>query len=199
MRTLCAISLFVFLTSCNNSNTKQNTSQQTDIKSTDTTKQISNNKPADFQDSSIVNNQTLAKSSVLVLPPYDLIANEGISPDVQKYIENIITNDTTFKLIRFPYRQLNNVPYQNIYDKKYCGSITEKLSTDFIIMSKLDHTTNTGNMTTDKWNFAIKIYNTKTGSQKISTVTANNLTGMRIKELITSRQQELFTEMKNNR
>ena len=183
MRTFISIVTFTILTSCNNSDTQTIKDGQTKTPDIDTT---------------IIPKATLTNLTVLVLPPYDAIANEGISPDIQKYIEWLFTTDTTFRLMKFPYRQLMNVSYQNVFDKKYCTPITDKIKTDIIIMSKIDQTIGTGNMTTDKWNFKIKIYNTKTGNQTVSNLAADNLTSGEIENLIKSRRQELFTEIKNN-
>ena len=197
MRAFISIMTFYILTSCNNSDTQTIKGRQPETPNIDTTKTITKNPIA--SDTTIISKSTLTNLTVLVLPPYDVIANEGISPDIQKYLENTILSDTTLKLIKFPYRELMNVSYQNVFDEKYCKPITDKIKTDIIIMSKIDQTTGTGNMATDKWSFEIKIYNTKTGNQKISTLTANNLTSAEIEKLIKSKQQDLFAESKNNR
>jgi len=183
MRTFISIVTFTILTSCNNSDTQTIKDGQTKTPDIDTT---------------IIPKATLTNLTILVFPPYDAIANEGISPDIQKYIEWLFTTDTTFRLMKFPYRQLMNVSYQNVFDKKYCTPITDKIKTDIIIMSKIDQTIGTGNMTTDKWKFKIKIYNPKTGNQTVSNLAADNLTSGEIENLIKSRRQELFTEIKNN-
>ncbi len=186
------------MTSCNNSDTQTFEVGQKEIVATDTTRIILKNTIA-VSDTTIIPKLILTNVSVLVLPPYDAIANAGISPDIQKYLESIFTTDTTLKLIRFPYRRLMNVSYHNVFDKKYCSPITAKIKTDIIIMSKLDQATGTGNMITDKWNFKIKIYNTKTGNQKVSNLSADNLTSAEIENFIKSKQQGLLTEIKNNR
>src|SRR5687768_1445385 len=82
--------------------------------------------------------------SVLVLPPFDEIANEGISPGVQEYLEREISKDTSVTLIEFPYKDLMNVPYHNVFDKKYCKPITDRIDADVVIMTKLDQEERTG-------------------------------------------------------
>jgi hypothetical protein len=198
MRTFISIVTFTILTSCNNSDTQTIKDGRTETQAIDTTKTIIKNTIAVSSDTTIIPKSTLANLTVLVLPPYDAIANEGISPDIQKYIENVFSTDTTFRFIKFPYKRLMNVSYQNVFDKKYCSPITDKIKTDIIIMSKLEQVTGTGNMTTDKWNFEIKIYNTRTGSQKLSNLNTNDLTSSEIENYIKSKQQELFSETKNN-
>ena len=149
MRTFISIVTFTILTSCNNLDTQTIKDGQTETLAIDTTKKIIKDTIAISSDTSIIPKSALTNLTVLVLPPYDAIANEGISPNIQKYIENVFTTDTTFRLIKFPYRRLMNVSYQNVFDKKYCSPITDKIKTDVIIMSKLDQSTGTGNMTTD--------------------------------------------------
>ncbi|HEV8273673.1 MAG TPA: hypothetical protein VGQ04_20310 [Chitinophagaceae bacterium] len=140
-----------------------------------------------------------AKLTVLILPPYDLIANRGISPNISKYLEIEISADTNLTVLNFPHKKLHNVAYQNVFDKKYCKTIADKVKTDVIVMSKLEQMTETGQMNLDRWNLSIKIYNSKTGVQKNSSITAHGLTNDEIKLLLSSKQNILSTEIKNNR
>ena len=189
MKTLLTFTIFFLSASCNNS-------IRTDI---DKVKADTTKSQQVLTDTITKTKAALTKLSVLVLPPFDEIANEGISPNIQMLLEATFSNDTAFTLIKFPYRQLMNVPYQNVFDKKYCKPITDKIKTDIILMTKLNQATRTGQMANDKWNLQIKVYNTKTGGQFLSTVNGNNLTNAEIEKLIKSRRQELFAEMKNNR
>jgi hypothetical protein len=137
------------------------------------------------------------KLSVLVLPPYDELANGGFSPNIQKQIETEIAKDSSLTVIKFPYKQLMKVPYQQVFDKKYCKPITNIIKTDIIVMSKLDNVKKTGYVTSDKWNVRIKIYNTNTDNQINSNLKANNLTDYEIKQFITYKQKELVSEINN--
>lgn len=139
------------------------------------------------------------KLTVLVLPPFDKMANAGMSPDIQEYLETEISKDTTLTLIRFPYKQLMNVPYHHVFDKKYCKPILDKVKADIIIMSKLDNLLRPGQMNADRWNFQIKIYTTSTDIQTLSSVTGNNIGGDSIKTLLADRHHKLMTEIKNKR
>jgi hypothetical protein len=199
MRTFLSIAAFAILTSCNSSGSEIGKDVQIERPTIDTAKIYIENTIARSSDTTISPKSTLANLRVLVLPPFDSIANRGISPNLQKYIEDIFTTDTTFRLLKFPYRRLMNVSYQNVFDKKYCSPITDKIETVIIIMSKLDQATGTGNMTKDKWNFKIKIYDTRTNVEKLSKLSTNDLTSYQISNLITSRRQELFRETRNNR
>ena len=135
------------------------------------------------------------KPSVLVLPPYDEIHNEGISPDVMKYLENVISNDTSVALIKFPLKKLMNTPYQNVFDKKYCKPILEVVEVQIIIMSKLDHVASTGKMSTDTWNLRLRMYNSITNVQIDSKIKANGLTSIELQELLLESQKELNMEL----
>lgn len=81
---------------------------------------------------------------VFVLPPYDKIANRGISPNIRECIENNLSSIDSIRLIPFSVKDMMGVAYQNIFDKKYCKPILEKVSTDFIVLSKIDLRTQTG-------------------------------------------------------
>jgi hypothetical protein len=139
------------------------------------------------------------KTHVLILPPYDVIANEGISPDIQKYLEEELSKDTSLIVIKFPYKKLMHVPYQNVFDKKYCKPITDKVKTDIVLMTKLDQVTGTGDMTKDKWNVVIRVFNLKNNKQTNSKIQVKGLTSNEIKRLLSARHNDLAMEIKNNR
>lgn len=133
--------------------------------------------------------------TVLVFPPYDALANEGISPGIQTTLEDVFASDASFDLIKFPYKKLMNVPYQLVYDKKYCKPVTDKIKTDFVIMSKIDLAARTGQMTSDKWNFQLKLLNTKTGSEFLSAVKGAKMTAGEINTFIKQNRKILFSEI----
>jgi hypothetical protein len=151
------------------------------------------------KDTAIKAYSSARKISVLIFPPYDFIANEGISPDTQKYLEEELSKDTSLTVIKFPYKKLMNVPYQNVFDKKYVKPVADKIKTDKIVMTKLDQVTHTGNMNTDKWNLRIRIYDTNTGKQMNSRLVINELTSGEIKKILSVRHNDLIAEIKNNR
>ncbi|MGZ4059335.1 MAG: hypothetical protein ACXVPU_09915, partial [Bacteroidia bacterium] len=186
------ISIIFSLTACSNSEIKTDKIIRTDS--------LFKNNVRETKDT--ITNKKLAKSklSVIVLPPYDEIANEGISPDIQKFLETEISKDTNLTLIKFPYKQLMNIPYSNVFDKKYCKPIADKLKVDIIVMSKIIIIARTNDMTADIWSLKIKIYNPNTGIQINSSLTADNSagTGNEIKKVIADNQITLTTEIKNN-
>ena len=103
--------------------------------------------------------------NVIVLPPYDVIANEGISPDITKSLESVLKKETQLEVMKFPYQKLINANYHMVYDKKYCREIIEIVAPDIIVMSRLDLKKKTGNMEMDRWNFEIKIYDVSSDQQ----------------------------------
>lgn len=129
------------------------------------------------------------KLSILVLPPYDEIANEGISPDVQQYLEEQIGKDTNFTLVKFSYKEFMNVPYQNIYDKKYCQPVMEKKKADVMLMSKLELIKTTGKMNEGEWSVSLNMYNTITGTQR--EIRLGKTTEEKMKKFLQSKQKEI--------
>lgn len=137
------------------------------------------------------------KLSVLILPPYDEIANEGISPDVQKYLEYQTGKDTGFNLIKFPYRELMHIPYYQVFDKKYAQPILEKVNADILLMSKLTLVNRAGKMEDDRWNLSIKIYNKNTDVQMNASLKADSLTNEQIRIMLGARFPQLMNEIKS--
>jgi hypothetical protein len=193
MKTLFYLSIIALLVACGDS--------QSAIKDSiagDTSTEVVHTPAARNTDTSGIEKATWLlpyKLTVLVLPPYDEIANAGISPAVQKYLEAQIDNDTNLSLINFSYKQFMNVSYQNVYDKKYCQPIIDKRKTDVIVMSKLDLVTPAGKMDKDKWNLSLRIYNTNTGKQSDSKIVLTNVAGADLQRILASKQEQLRTEV----
>jgi hypothetical protein len=185
MRGIIYILLIVCLNSCNKSSTSQDKELTSDTTQTSIDTILTTTSPIS------------EKLSIIVLPPYDEIANAGISPDIQDYLETEISKDSSVTLIKFPYKDLMNVPYHHVYDKKYCKPITDKVDADILVMTKLDLKERTGNMNSDQWTFKIRIYDVKNDRQKDSEITGANMSDSRIKEFLKSKRQELIEEIKN--
>ena len=106
--------------------------------------------------------------NVIVLPPYDIIANEGVSPDITKYIESALKKEVQLEVMKFPYQKLINANYHMVYDKKYCREIIEIVDPDIIVMSRLDVSKKVGEMKEDRWDFEVKIYDVSSDQQRKS-------------------------------
>jgi len=139
----------------------------------------------------------LEKISILVLPPYN-VADASIAPNIRKFLEEEIAKDSSMGLIDFPFRDLMNVAYQNVFDKRYCKPLVGKVDADIFIMSKLDQKKGAGEQDADRWSFAIRIYDVKDDSQTNSGIKGTSLSGPEIAELIRSRRKELTGEIRNH-
>lgn len=140
--------------------------------------------------------QVREKETILILPPFDVIANEGISPPVQEFLEAVIAEDTSVTLIKFPFRELMNIPYHNVFDKRYCKPITDVVKADINVMTKLEQRKRTGNMATYKWDLRVRVLNTRTNRQFDSELTADTVTSAGLRKVITSQREVLIGEIK---
>jgi hypothetical protein len=134
------------------------------------------------------------RPKVFVLTPYDEISNRGISPDIQHCIENILVLNDSIDLIPFSIKKMTGIEYQNIYDKKYCKPILDKLKTDFIILSKIDLRTQTGKMSSDTWDFEIRIYDINRGLQ-FNSLKGQNLTSKEMCDYIEKNIKEILIDI----
>lgn len=109
-------------------------------------------------------NQRDSTVRVLVLPAFDEIANAGVSPDIRKIIESALATQGQLSVISFPFKRLVGVPYQMVFDKKYCKPVLEKVDCEIIIMSQIitDNERKPGVL---PWSYKIRVYNTRTGKQ----------------------------------
>ena len=101
---------------------------------------------------------------VLVLPPYDEIAHAGVSPETRRILESSLANKGQLSIIPFPFKTLMGVPYQMVFDKKYCDPILDKVDCDVIIMTQLI-TDNERKPGIWPWSYNIRVYNTRTKKQ----------------------------------
>ncbi|APZ46024.1 hypothetical protein BW723_06825 [Polaribacter reichenbachii] len=133
------------------------------------------------------------KPSVLVLPSYDLNANGGFSPEIQEILEENFKNNLEINLIKFPFKKLIHIPYQNVYDKKYCKLLLEKLDVDFILMSKIDLKDILEQ--NKKWDLSFRVYNVKANQQFDSKLKGKDLSYAEIEEKVQNNHQILVDEI----
>ena len=136
------------------------------------------------------------KTYIIILPPYDQIANRGISPNIFKYLERSLRKNKNILLpnnIIKTFKELN-INYNMVFDRKYCNDIIDKMNPDIIIMSKLDLKIETGNMISDKWDFEIKVYNPRKNKQQVI-LKGQDLLDSEIKKLIYDSNRELFDKI----
>jgi hypothetical protein len=138
------------------------------------------------------------KLTVLILPPYDEILNEGISPEIQKYLITEFGKDSSITLLKFPYKELNGIPYYMVFDKKFCKPIIDNVNTDIILMSKLDLVSRTESTQTCKWKVQFRNYNVRSDIQINSSVLLDSLTDEELKAKIHLIKNQLIKEIINN-
>ena len=132
---------------------------------------------------------------VLVLPPHDRIANAGISPDIQLMLENSLSKKTRLGVIPFPFKELMGVPYQNIFDKKYCKPIIDKVDCDVIIMTQI-LTNNELKAGTWPWAYKVRIFRPRTGKQ-LHSISGDNLQFNDFEKEINSKADRLAKDIES--
>lgn len=118
-------------------------------------------------------NESLRQKSVLILPCSNGYDFSTSNLDIEPILEDRIEESECLWVLPFPYKVLMGTGYLGVFDKKNCDGILEKVTPDFIVMSRLegalDQTTSEGT-----WGYAIRILNTKTMKQTNS-AEAHNL------------------------
>lgn len=93
------------------------------------------------------------------------------NPIIEKelhYFENI-------NIKPFPLKTLLGVPYQGVFDKKYCQPIIEKVSADYLILTRFDKGLGIFDSNEQKWGgYKLRVVNTKTLEQ-VNSIEAHNL------------------------
>lgn len=107
------------------------------------------------------------KLTVLVLYPYDRIANEGGSPDMREIIRKILEADSSLRILSYPVWMLHGGGTYAVYAPVYCKEIVEKLHPDIIIMSKIDLLKWVDNLPGRFWRVEVKAYFPKKGNTVI--------------------------------
>jgi hypothetical protein len=146
-----------------------------------------------FGNKTSINIPTDSTAKVLVLPPYDEIANAGISPDTRKIIESTLTDQERLLVIPFPFKKLMGVSYQMVYDKKYCRPILDKVDCDIIIMTQIiiDNERKPGIW---PWSYKIRVYNARTGKQ-LNSIQGGNLKPEDVQKDIISKVDKLVKDI----
>ena len=130
---------------------------------------------------------------VLVLPPFDEIANAGTSPDVRIIIESSLANLGQLSVISFPFKELMGVPYQMVFDKMYCQPILEKVDCDIIIMSQII-TDNERKPGIWPWSYKIRVFNVKSGKQ-VNSIQGDNLEAKDLQKDILGKVDKLVNDI----
>ncbi|WP_029446790.1 hypothetical protein [Cellulophaga baltica] len=94
--------------------------------------------------------------------------------DFNPIIEKELNNFENITIKPFPLKTLMGVSYQGVFDKKYCPPIIEKVSADYLILTRFDREFYISNSNKQKWGYELRVVNTKTLEQ-ITAMEAHNL------------------------
>jgi hypothetical protein len=130
---------------------------------------------------------------VLVLPPYDRIANVGGSPDTRSILEETLSGKNRLSVIPFPFKKLMGVRYQMIFDKKYCKEILEKVDCDVVVMTQIitDNELRPGIW---PWAYKVRVYNARSEKQ-IESISGNDLKAEDFRKDIESKVDKLISDI----
>ncbi len=108
------------------------------------------------------------KTTILVIQ-----CSNGYGYSAQGYnfnpvVERELKKVSGFEVLRFPYKKLQNVIYQGVYDKKYAKPIIDKVDADIFIMTRFAENMHELPINYNGWGYELKLLNTKTLKQKIS-------------------------------
>jgi len=93
--------------------------------------------------------------------------------DFNPIIESELNKFDNINVKPFPYKTLLGVPYQEVFDKKYCTPIIEKVNVDFLVLTRFDKNYNELKQNQDNWGYEIRVVNTETFVQ-INSINGHN-------------------------
>ncbi|MFI8604047.1 hypothetical protein ACIGCP_06285 [Cellulophaga baltica] len=135
-----------------------------------------------LEDSSTSVHETGLLNDILQIDPLEVIvvqcangyeyAQHGY--DFNPIIEKELNNFENITIKPFPLKTLMGVSYQGVFDKKYCPPIIEKVSADYLILTRFDREFYISNSNKQKWGYELRVVNTKTLEQ-ITAMEAHNL------------------------
>ena len=165
---------FILLTiiSCNSSE-KKNLSE-TDIKKIkENTNQVDSLNSTN-EDTLLIENLNIDTLDIIVVQCANGYEYSMHNFDFNPVIETELNKFDNFRVKPFPYKKLMGVPYQGVFDKKYCRPIIEKVSVDFLVLTRFDKRYDELNRTGIDWGYELRIVNTKTLEQ-VNSISAHSL------------------------
>lgn len=94
--------------------------------------------------------------------------------DFNPVIERALSTYEQIEVLPFPFKKMIGVPYQGVFDKKYCLPIIEKVDTDYLLLTRFTDKLHTIGTPEAHWGYEVRIVQTKTMKQ-IQSIRANNL------------------------
>lgn len=114
--------------------------------------------------------------------------------DFNPIIESELSLSDRFNVHPFPLKKLMGVPYQGVFDKKYCQPIIDKVDVDYLILTRFKGDI-TEHLKNDGWGYDVKIVNTKTLNQQLSISAAGFEEYVQIEEHIKLNIGKLKTDL----
>ncbi|GEM_PF-1964392 len=118
--------------------------------------------------------------------------------DLDELIEKELSQFDGIQVKPFPFKTLMGVPYQGVFDKKYCAPIIEKVDVDYLILNRFDKKySNKFRLGNSKWGYETRIVDTQTLEQ-INSISAHELMEFKdIEKHIKTNIQRLKKDIQN--
>lgn len=193
-----AVFLLIILSSCDSNKKASPEIKQADI--------YSDTKDSKINTVLITQEFNVPEIKLIVIPCSNGYEYSMHGYDINPIIEIELNKISDINVAPFPLKKLMNIPYNGIFDKRYCKPIIENVDTDFLIMTKF-----VGNMfpqrerklndksDKDIWGYETKILNAKSMRQKKSISAYNLNTYSEIKEHIKGNIDKLKKDIESIR
>ena len=112
--------------------------------------------------------------NVMILPCANGYEYAMHNYDFNPILETELNQFKNVRLHPFPLKKMMGIPYQGIFDKKYCRPILEKVNVDFLILTRFSQNYSGFNRNENNWGYELRILNAKTLEQ-VNSIKANNL------------------------
>ena len=117
--------------------------------------------------------------------------------DFNPIVERELNKFKNINVKPFPLKTLMGVAYQGVFDKKYCPPIIEKVTADFLILTRFAKSYDERYSNQMKWGYELRIVNTKTLEQVNSIRSFNLADYSEIEKHIENNIEKLKTDVEN--
>jgi len=171
---LFLITLVSFVLSCNSTDKK--TIDLTTVTNTiDTVEQV---RGVELETINTVSKEaiidTIDTIEVMVIPCSNGYEYAMHNYDFNPIIESELNQFKNINVKPFPFKKLIGVPYQGVFDKKYCRPILENVDVDFLILTRFSEKYSRLTGVEKKWGYELRIVKSKTLEQ-LNSIKATNL------------------------
>lgn len=168
---LFLITLVSFVLSCNSTDKK--TIDLTTVTNTiDTVEQV---RGVELETINTVSKEAILDTiEVMVIPCSNGYEYAMHNYDFNPIIESELNQFKNINVKPFPFKKLIGVPYQGVFDKKYCRPILENVDVDFLILTRFSEKYSRLTGVEKKWGYELRIVKSKTLEQ-LNSIKATNL------------------------